>query len=215
MIPKVIHQACHDPSALPRELRESIDGLRARNPRWEHRLYGREDMLQHLGSRLVEDEFRLVKRLNPNYPGMLTQVFRYVVGHREGGVYLSITSGATRPLDEVLRGDDRYLLSQWANRLGEEYPGWGSHKELSAVPGGEYQTWHIVAAPGHAYLEAVIAATLQNIRTYRLDQCGAGGVALLRLCGGICYTLAIDPIRDKHPRRILDIRGIGFVASFY
>jgi len=33
MIPKVIHQACHDPSALPRELRENIDGLRARNPR--------------------------------------------------------------------------------------------------------------------------------------------------------------------------------------
>ena len=168
--PESHHQACHDPSALPRELRENIDGLRARNPRWEHRLYGREDMLQYLGARLAEDEFRLVKRLNPTYPGMLTQVFRYVVGHREGGVCLSITSGATRPLDEVLRGDDRYLLSQWANRLGEEYPGWGSHKELSAVPGGEYQTWHIVAAPGHAYLEAVIAATLQNIRTYRLDQ---------------------------------------------
>jgi len=216
MIPRIIHQACRDPRALPRELRDNIEQLKRLNPGWNHRLYSHDDMLACLARHLHADDFAQVLRLHPGHaPHAVSQLFRHVVVHREGGVYLEIQSTATRPLDEVLLPSDAYLVSQWRNRLGEEHPGWGNHADLLHVPGGELEMWHIVGEPGHAFSQAAARAAVDNIRHYSAEKTGTGFIGSLRLCGPICYTLAVHPLLDKHSRRIVDIRELGFVHSIY
>jgi len=61
----------------------------------------------------------------------------------------------------------------------------------------------------------VISAVLQNLRDYSVARFGTGFVGVLRTTGPICYTSAIYPIVEKHPRRIVDIRDLGFVYSIY
>jgi hypothetical protein len=119
-----------------------------------------------------------------------------------GGVYLDAKSTATRPLDEVIRPDDVYLLSQW-QELRDRPAGQGAHPELQGVPGDEYVNWFLVCAPGHPFLRAVILRVLDNIARYRVFEGGVGRKGVLRLTGPIAYTLAIHPIRQQHPHRLV------------
>ena len=63
----------------------------------------------------------------------------------------------------MLRGDDRFILSHWGNGPGEKYEGWGVYPELSRLKRGEFQQWHVMAAPGHPILERAIAQVNQPV----------------------------------------------------
>jgi hypothetical protein len=125
-----------------------------------------------------------------------------------GGVYLDIKSSCRVPLDEALRPEDRFLLMHWD--LGQIIP----HAELSHVPHGEYLQWSIATVPGHPYLRAVIDRVLRNIDHYTPWRSGTGRWGTLRLTGPVAYTLAIEPLRERHPHTyIADPSARGFVYS--
>ena len=113
------------------------------------------------------------------------------------------------------QASDQFLLAQWRNQSGEEFEGWGLHSEVAAIPGGEFQQWHVAAAPGHPFLAHVIQRALDNIRSYDSDVAGTGHLGVLRTTGPICYTLAIAPHLGEAPRRIIDTRQIRFEYTIY
>jgi mannosyltransferase OCH1-like enzyme len=121
--------------------------------------------------------------------------------YREGGAYLDIKSGASRPLSDIIRQSDQFLISQWSSE--NSFSIWGS-SELKDVPGGEYQQWFIIAAPGHPFLKAAAEAALRNLRRYNPIIHSVGKPAVLRTTGPIAYTRAIHPIRHLHPHRVVD-----------
>jgi hypothetical protein len=201
--------------ALPPELERNLAHLRRLNPDWDHRLYGAADMVhfirQHYGQRMLD----YFERISPAYGAARADLFRYLLLYRVGGVYLDIKSSLRRPLREVLRADDRCLLSRWRNKAGEEFPGWGLHAELGDAL-GEFQQWHIVASAGHPYLRAVIERVLRNIQRYNPVLDGRGWIGVLRTTGPVAYTLAIRPILQQHPHRIVDAHAeLGFQYSIY
>jgi hypothetical protein len=119
-------------------------------------------------------------------------------------------------LDEVIEPSDRFLISQWRNGAGGNHSAWGLHAELRDIPGGEYQQWFIVAAPGHPFMRATIEAVLRNIRRYSPWTHSIGKPAVLRTTGPIAYTRAIAAIRSQHPHRMVDSLGdLGFQYSIY
>jgi hypothetical protein len=134
-------------------------------------------------------------------------LFRYLLLYKVGGVYLDIKSSAKFPLDSVLRPDDRFILSKWHNADGE-FEQWGTVFDLRDLLGGEYQQWHVISAPGHPYLKAVLEQVLSNIDTYdpHLHETGKSGT--LRITGPVPYTLAIERIRNQHPHRLVDARNV-------
>jgi hypothetical protein len=121
-----------------------------------------------------------------------------------------------RPLREVIRPDDRYLLSYWRNAAGEEFEGWGLDPELTLSPRGEFQQWYIASSPGHPFLRAVIEQVLENIVCYSPVLDGTGWPGVLRTTGPTAYTLAILPELERHSHRLVDsIEDLGFQYSLY
>jgi hypothetical protein len=211
-IPRIIHQTCCDPGCLPAEIVANVEQLKHLNPDWEYRIYGDKDVFQYFASHFDTGTMSSIARVNRKYGVVLADLFRYLVTYHEGGVYLDIKSTARRPLEEVILPEDEYLLSQWS---GEKYAGWGSHLELQGIPGGEFQQWHVIAAPRHAFLARVISDVLFNIENYNAESLGVGKIGVMRVSGPICYTLAIAPLLGQHQARLVDAQNLGLSYSIY
>jgi hypothetical protein len=188
---------------LPAALQESVDAMRALNPDWEYRLYDDADVEAFIEKNYGSAILRIFHRINPRYGAARADLFRYLLLYKEGGVYLDIKSTTRTPLNDVLQRDDTYLLSHWNQETGTRFRKWGLYDELSHIPGGEFQQWFIVAAPGHPLLRAVIGSVLRNLRAYLPNVHGVGRLAVLRVTGPIAYTLAIEPHLDRHAHRVV------------
>jgi mannosyltransferase OCH1-like enzyme len=200
-IPRILHQTFYTRD-LPPRLRENVERLRAMNPGWEYRFYdddGIADFIQEHYPPLVWEAY---ERIDPRYGAARADLFRYLLIYKVGGVYLDIKSGATRPFDDVLHSGDRFVLSKWQTADGA-FSTWGEQYDLRHVEGGEFQQWHVIGAPGHPFLKAVLEQVLENLELYdpHLHQTGKRGV--LRVTGPTAYTLAIERVRTQHPHRAL------------
>jgi inositol phosphorylceramide mannosyltransferase catalytic subunit len=192
-IPRIIHQTFMTKN-LPNELQNNVNNMKKMNPGWKYILHDDDDIKKFIKGAYGLGILNYYERINPKYGAARADLFRYLLVYKCGGVYLDIKSTCTRPLDEVLQPNDRYILSHWRNNPGEPHEGFGMSKEVAHVPGGEYQQWHIVAAPGHPFLKAVIQTVLTNIDNYRPWLHGTGTLGVLRLTGPIAYTIAIHPL---------------------
>jgi hypothetical protein len=198
-IPRVLHQTF--PSrVLPTAFQDNARRLRELHPGWEYRFYDDDDIKEYIRAFYGDEIFAYFARINPRYGAARADLFRYLLMYREGGVYLDIKSAARGSLDEILRPDDRYLLSYWR---GSQFTGWGDYSELRDYGGREFQQWHIIAAPGHPYLKSVIETVLLNINNYNPLTWGVGRQGVMRLTGPVAYTRAIGLLRSKYPHRLV------------
>jgi inositol phosphorylceramide mannosyltransferase catalytic subunit len=202
-IPKILHQTFYDRSSL-QPIQENIEKLCALNRGWEYRFYGDSDMVGYIRNHYSEKVLAYFNRINPVYGAARADLFRYLLIYQCGGVYLDIKSTLTKPLDTVLRTNDRYLLSQWQNKQGERHAGWDMHPGFSGIARGEYQQWHIIAAPGHPFLKAVIERVFANIDNYVPALHGVGKIGVHRVTGPVAYTLAIAPLLNSYEHRFVE-----------
>ncbi|WP_457595672.1 glycosyltransferase family 32 protein [Hydrogenimonas sp.] len=205
-IPKIIHQTYPTKTGLPAPLEKNIAFLQANNPRWAYRLYDDRDIERYIWENCPE-LLRYYKAIDPQYGAARADFFRYLVIYLEGGVYLDIKSSFLHPLDKVLRPDDSMLLSHWTDRK------WGRHAEIP-MKEGEFQQCFIIAAPGHPFVRNIIETIVNNLDRYRAYMHGTGKFATLKTTGPIAYTLAILPILEQYPHRIVDsVKDLGYVYS--
>lgn len=180
------------------------------NPEWKYCFYDDADVQNYVLLNYGAVFRDYLQAINPKYGAARADLFRYLLIYKEGGVYLDIKSRISRPLNEVIRPDDRFLISQWGNGLDRV------HRELHGIKGGEYQQWFIASAPGHPYLKAVIEVVIRNIAAYTPLRHSIGKAAVLRVTGPIAYTRAIAPIqRDSLHRFVRSDVDLGFDYSIY
>lgn len=202
IIPKVIYQTF--PSrAVPPSIRANIERLKALNPDWRHELLADSDVLDFIAREYGTAMLRYVERIDPRYGAARMDLFRYLLIYARGGVYLDIKSDATAPLSEVLLTGDKFLLSRWQGCGEHQYESWGLHDALHTVGGAAYQQWHVAAVAGHPFLHAVIEQILHNIDLYVPCIHGTGREGTQALTGAIAYTMAIGPIVNDHPHRLV------------
>lgn len=212
-IPRIIHQTFPTKN-LPPQFQANARRLQAMNPAWKYALYDDSDILEFIATAYGPKILSYYKRINPKYGAVRADLFRYLLLYKLGGVYLDIKSTLARPIDDVLRPGDQYLLAGWRNGPGEEHEGYGIGDDLCMVDGGEFQQWHIIAAPGHPFLKAAIDMTLTNIDRYKPSVHGTGFCGTMRLAGPIAYTLSIHPLLPLHPhRRVRTDAELGLVYS--
>jgi len=210
-IPRIIHQVFIGGKLTP-ELQANVDALKTRNPGWEHRLYD-DQRAEDLIRRVYGDEMLAVyHKISAEYLAARVDLLCNLIIYDAGGVYLDIKSTFERPLDEIVRDDDSYILAQWHNAPGERNEGWGLHRDLAHIPGGEYMKHFIIAEPHHAYSAAIIKKIVDNVKNYR-PWSAVGRTGRLRTTGPIAYTLGIHPIRDQHPHRFATEEELSAVYS--
>lgn len=212
MIPKVIHQTIRSKKDLHPLFQENIAFLKELNPDWEHRLYDDEDCKQFIVEHYGQGYLETFNRIDLAYGAARADYFRYLLIYQTGGVYLDIKSRTHKPLDDVLSADDQYILSYWDNAPDGKYAGCGFWPQYG-VP-TELQQWHIMASPRHPYLKRVIEQVKANIDHYDPFALDIGGLSVLRSTGPIAYTLAIEPIKQLHPHRLVKIDDLGIEYSF-
>lgn len=213
-IPRLLHQTYRSLD-LPAELSGNIARLRADNPEWEYRFYDDADIERFILAEYGERVMSYYHRISPAYPAARADFFRYLLIYRHGGAYLDIKSSMSRPLREILREDDRYLLAHWPED-DPRFAGWGHYPELQAVGGREFQQWNIIAAAGHPFLYAVICQVMHNIDTYLPELHGVGSRAILRLTGPVAYTLSIYRMLDRGMHRVVgNHEAAGLIYSVY
>lgn len=214
-IPRIIHQTAADFDSLAPDLKANVEKLRAQNPGWEYRFYDDAALKDYLTRSLRAELTGYWRRVNPIYPVVLADVFRYLVILLEGGVYLDVKSHLTVPLDEVIRPDDEFLLSHWPNREGEAYQRWGLHPEIDFIPRGEFQQWHVIGRPQHPFLRQVLSRAFTNMVRYEPKRDGVGQWGVVRLAGPICYTRAIWPMLGEQPHRLIESHEAGLRYSIW
>jgi hypothetical protein len=213
-IPKVIYQVYTNPELTP-VLEDNIRSIKALNPGWEHRLFGEADIEDYIRTAFGDAVLDYYYRIKPEYLVARIDLFKYLLMYKQGGVYLDIKSTTEKPLDEVLRADDIFLLSRWPVG-GSRYQGWGKHRKLKRIGGHEFQQWHIIAAPGHPFLRAVVEAIFDNIDRYNPVLHNTGKDGVVRLTGPIVYTLAIAPLLHRcRYRRVTSHEDLGLSYSVF
>jgi hypothetical protein len=213
-IPRTIHQTYMSKN-LPPELHANAENIKRLNPGWSHIVHDDADIKAFIAQVYGSEILGYYDRIDQRYGAARADLFRYLLMYKYGGVYMDVKSTCTQPLDDVLKADDRFVLAQWRNKPGEKHAGWGT-KGLAHVPGGEYQQWHIVAAPGHPFMRAVIETVLSNIDQYRPWAHGTGAHGVLRLTGPIAYTLAIQPLLATSEYRLVpNETALGFEYSIF
>ena len=210
-IPRIIHQVFIGGKLTP-ELQANVDALKGRNPGWEHRLYDDERAEKLIRDVYGDEMLAIYHKISPEYLAARVDLLCNLIIYDAGGVYLDIKSTFERPLDEVVRSDDSYILAQWHNGPGEPNEGWGLHRDLAHIPGGEYMKHFIIAEPKHPYSAAIIKKIVENVNNYR-PWSAVGRTGTLRTTGPIAYTLGIHPIRDQHPHRFATEEELSAVYS--
>lgn len=212
-IPRIIHQTF--PSrALPGELQENVRNIKNLNADWEYRFYDDAAVRQFVEVNYGNNVAALFNCINPDYGAARADLFRYLLMYKCGGIYLDIKASTTTPLRSSIRDDDQYVLSRWRNSPRDYHAGYGLHPEVGSR--GEYQQWHIIAAPGHPFLRAVLSKVLRNIEEYIPYLDGVGRRGVLRATGPIAYTLAIEPLLGQHPHRVAaSEESLGLQYSVY
>jgi len=215
-IPRQIHQTYHS-AQLPTALAQNAGNIRALNPTWAYNLYDDEAVATFIREEYGSRVLRLFLRIDPRYGAARADLFRYLLVYKVGGVYLDIKSGLERPLDDVIREEDKYLLSHWPQDPSEPQSGWGRFQgfpDLAHMPRGGFQQWHVAAAAGHPFLRAVIIRVLKSIAGYHAPKVGSGYVGVFRTTGPVAYTLAIEPLLPKYPYRLVEARrDLGFLYT--
>ncbi len=212
VIPRIVHQI-YLSGKLPDVLGTGRDEAIAQNPDWDFQIYANASVESFIATTYGTEVLSVYRLLNSEYGAARADLFRYLLIYAIGGAYLDIKSRFTAPISAVIHGDESFILSQWRNGPGEIHQGMGLMEDVSDVPGGEYQQWHVISVAGHPYLRAVIAAVLANIETYSPWMSNVGRIGVLRLTGPIAYTRAIHPIRDVHPH-VLTKAEVQFALQY-
>jgi hypothetical protein len=214
-IPKKLFQTVRSYDALPEDIKKNIARLQEVNPDWTYKLYEDAETKNYIRQNVSADDWHEIEQVNPRYGVVLADLFRYIVIYNEGGVYLDVKSTSKKPLSSIIEAETRFVVSQWPNKLGQRFAGYGLHPELVHVPGGEFQQWCIIAEPGHAFLKAALKQALYNIRTYTPGQFGTDAYGVLRVSGPIAYTKAIYPLLDHYPHTVVNLDDYGIQYSIY
>jgi hypothetical protein len=214
-ISRNIFQTVADRAALSQDYADSVARLKTLNPDWSYACYDDAEVKAYIRTHVSPADWEAIECLNPRYNVVLADLFRYLVIYNEGGVYLDIKSTAEEPLSKVLRPEYTFVISQWQNRVGEQYQGAGLHAETMDVPGGEFQQWFLIAEAGHPFLKAALERALRNIRTYTPKRFGTSKQGVLRVSGPINYTLAIWPLLGLCPWQAVDVTRLGFRYTIY
>jgi mannosyltransferase OCH1-like enzyme len=215
-IPKVIYKCCKNKSDIDHRIAFDRLMMKINNPDYTFVLYDDDECVDVLRD-YNKDLLEIYLKINPNYGTARGDFFRYVCIYKNGGIYLDLKSSISETLDNVIKNDDRYLLSHWDNqRPDSTYYRWGLEcPEINTIlPHGEFMQWFLAAEPNHPFLEKVIEQVSDNINNYTVEKYGVGKPGVCNLTGPFPYTLTIAKLLEQKElyrlTNIMEVEGFKY-----
>jgi len=191
----------------------NITELKSRNPEYTYKLLDEESQLEFLRKNYPQKFEIIYRNFASGYDAAKMDFFRYLLMYKMGGVYLDIKSTFLRPLNEIIKPTDVFLVSKWDINPDSPYFNWGKHEDL---PNGEFINGVIICERGSEILQHVISNVVHNVESYKPFQHGVGASAVHRLTGPVAYTRAIESINNEKPRfREINYFKVGYVVSIF
>lgn len=214
-IPRKIYSTCSTAHWRVRQIREERKALLERNKDWSHNCLTDKECEEFISREYSGETYLAWSLINPAYGAAKADFLRYCLMYKYGGLYLDIKSTCRRPLSEVIKDRDQYLLSQWDNKAGDRHQGWGLHDKLQYCEGGEFQQWFIACIPAHPFLDRVIERITHNILNFPESVTHHfGRMGVLETTGPIPYTHAIyDCLNNASQHTEKSYRRIGAVEE--
>ena len=156
---KDLNKSCGGRPGSPQVVEDTMKVL---GKQWEQIIYDDKKIEQMLNDEnFLGKNHKITKAyymLNEKYGAARSDLFRYLVIYRYGGLYLDMKSCVTKnKIPDIPKGKDM-ITSLWDYEEGSERP--NSH----LFPGsGEYQNWYIYARPRAPIILDIIERVVQNI----------------------------------------------------
>jgi mannosyltransferase OCH1-like enzyme len=172
------------------ELAKNFNKIQSLNSDWAHKIFTNDMQRDYMEKYYKGRVFDAYMSIQAKFGAARSDLFKYCLIYREGGIWLDAKSTCNRGFDEIIQHNDKYLLSHWpglttgaANELF-----WA---ERCQIPCYEFINWVIISEKGHPFLKNVINLVVGNIETYNPFKHGISAQAVLGTTGPLAYTNAI------------------------
>lgn len=216
-IPKIIYRTCNKDYLS--KFQQSIQQTQQVMKDYKQIVYFDQDIIDFIKENYPEDVLYLYNKINPQYFPAKTDLFRYLLIYKLGGIYLDIKSVILKDIDPliqkyedklfVIKGRDSNLLKKMFDNfyLDEKLKRNHDWSHFSGTPYGEYNNWFIASPAGNPLLKKVILQTLSNIK-YGIDNNNYihGEISVLAMTGPLMYTRVITEHKDKKDYKLFNCR---------
>jgi len=177
MIEKNIFQTWYTRTLHP-FIQQKIEGYKALNPSYTYHLYTDSDMDNFVNEHFPGEIAECYNKLNIIVAK--TDLWRYLVLYKHGGVYLDMDSSINKPLDTLIRANDSAVIT------GEDNLGF-------------FVQWALIFSKEHPILKRTIELVIDNIKnnSYPND--------IHKMTGPAVYTRAIQEISVLNFGSMIDI----------
>ena len=183
MIPRVIHHVWVG-GPLPAHLEDYVRSWAALHPEWEHRVWGDDD-LTWLAN---QPTFDAAEDITPWHGQLRSDIARYEILARHGGVYVDCDMEALRPIDELLDVDC--------------FAGWETDGEWvnNAIMG---------AVPHHPLLDDLIGGLEANVARHRGQRPNVMTGPQYMTPAALAHEVEIHPSSAFYPYRWDNLDAMG------
>lgn len=212
-IPNVVRQTWNT-ATLGRTHATYLERFRAMNPGWSFELVDNAGcdafMETHHAGETILDVYRSA-RIGP----LKSDIWRYAVLLRYGGVYCDINKMLTRPLDELISPTDHALISAEDTPLlqpvsSQTDPLPAVARRLLQHPDLNRLNWCLAFEPGHPFLARALERIVEGwprVRGRTFDDVKA---AVVDYSGPRMFTRAIADVLERDPTVPFTQAGINF-----
>lgn len=216
LIPKIVHLTFKDFSRLPIEIHRKNSTLELLNPDYTFCYYDDTTMLNWISDNCDSEISKAFNNINERYGVVRADLFRYLIMHEVGGIYLDIKSNCLVPFDKLITPHVKFITSHWSNLDGTINSYYGNHKSFLVSKLTEFQQWFLIAEPRHYIMEEVVSAVLQNLRMKQsLFNVKFGRVGVLEMSGPIVFTKVLSNFELGTDFTLINSKAEGLVYSIY
>ena len=190
--------------------------LELRNPDYLFCYYDDAQMLTWVNDNCDLEVSKAFNSINQKYGVVKADLFRYLIMHKVGGIYLDIKSNCLVPFNELISANDKFITSHWLHTDGSTNSYFGNHKSLITSKLIEFQQWFLIAEPKHYIMHDVISAVLQNLRKKQTVLTAKfGRVGVLETSGPIVFTKVLSKFELGADFSLINSKADGLVYSIY
>jgi len=212
-IPNVVWQTWSEP-ALGRTHARYLERFRRMNEGWSFVLVGDAEcdayMARHFADHPIHGIYRSA-RVGP----LKTDIWRYAVLLREGGVYCDINKMLTVPLDELIAPTDHALIAAEDTPLlqpvsWQREPLPAAARERLQHPDLNRLNWCLAFEPGHPFLARALERIVETAPTVRGRHFDDVKAAVVDYSGPRMFTRAVADAIDRDPSVAFSQAGLNF-----